>query len=239
VPSSASPSSSPSDSIAIEARNLALSLGRPPARVEILRDLDLTVSMGDSVALLGPSGSGKSSLMALLSGLERPTAGSVLVGGLDFARLDEDKLAIARRGRIGIVLQAFHLLPTMTALENVAIPLELAGEPDAFGRAEQELAAVGLGKRLRHYPAQLSGGEQQRVAIARALVGRPGLLFADEPTGNLDAATGVAIMDLLFDRHRETRATLFVITHDPRLAERCARVVELADGRIVADRRNP
>jgi putative ABC transport system ATP-binding protein len=238
MPSSASPSLAPPDSIAIEARNLALALGRPPARVEILRDLDLAVAAGDSVALLGPSGSGKSSLMALLSGLEQPTAGSILVGGLDFARLDEDKLAIARRGRIGIVLQAFHLLPTMTALENVAIPLELAGEPDAFGRAEHELTAVGLGKRLRHYPAQLSGGEQQRVAIARALVGRPSLLFADEPTGNLDAATGVAIMDLLFERHRETQATLFIITHDHRLAERCARVVELADGRIVADRRN-
>jgi putative ABC transport system ATP-binding protein len=238
MPSSAFPSLAPSDSIAIEARNLALALGRPPARVEILRDLDLAVAAGDSVALLGPSGSGKSSLMALLSGLEQPTAGSILVGGLDFARLDEDKLAIARRGRIGIVLQAFHLLPTMTALENVAIPLELAGEADAFGRAEHELTAVGLGKRLRHYPAQLSGGEQQRVAIARALVGRPSLLFADEPTGNLDAATGVAIMDLLFERHRETQATLFIITHDHRLAERCARVVELADGRIVADRRN-
>jgi putative ABC transport system ATP-binding protein len=238
VPSSASPSSSPPDSIAIEARNLALSLGRPPAHVEILRDLDLVVNTGDSVALLGPSGSGKSSLMSLLSGLEQPTAGSILVGGLDFARLDEDALAIARRGRIGIVLQAFHLLPTMSALENVAVPLELAGVPDAFERAAQELDAVGLGKRLRHYPAQLSGGEQQRVAIARALVGRPGLLFADEPTGNLDAATGVAIMDLLFERHHETKATLFVITHDARLAERCARVVELADGRIVVDRRN-
>ena len=195
------------------------------------------MTAGESVALLGPSGSGKSSLMALLAGLERPTAGSILIGGLDFARLDEDGLAIARRGRIGIVLQAFHLLPTMTALENVAVPLELAGESDAFARAESELAAVGLGKRLHHYPAQLSGGEQQRVAIARALVGRPALVFADEPTGNLDAATGITIMDLLFDRHRETQATLFVITHDARLAERCARVIELADGRIVADRR--
>jgi len=195
------------------------------------------VTAGESVALLGPSGSGKSSLMALLAGLERPTAGSILIGGLDFARLDEDGLAIARRGRIGIVLQAFHLLPTMTALENVAVPLELAGESDAFARAESELAAVGLGQRLHHYPAQLSGGEQQRVAIARALVGRPALVFADEPTGNLDAATGITIMDLLFDRHRETQATLFVITHDARLAERCARVIELADGRIVADRR--
>ena len=225
------------DSIAIEARNLGLALGRPPARVKILRDIDLAVTTADSVALLGPSGSGKSSLMALLAGLEQPTAGNVIVDALDFSRLDENGLAIARRGRIGIVLQAFHLLPTMTALENVAVPLELAGARDAFIRAEAELAAVGLAHRLHHYPAQLSGGEQQRVAIARALAPRPALLFADEPTGNLDAATGATIMDLLFARHRETGATLFIITHDPRLAERCARIVELRDGRIVADRR--
>ena len=221
----------------IEARNLTLSLGRPPARVEILRGIDLAVEAGESVALLGPSGSGKSSLMAVLAGLERPSGGSVQVTGLDFARLDEDRLAVARRGRIGIVLQAFHLLPTMTALENVAVPLELAGERDAFARAEAELAAVGLGHRIGHYPAQLSGGEQQRVAIARALAPRPSLLFADEPTGNLDHATGAAIMDLLFARHAETGATLFVITHDPGLAERCARVIELSDGHIVADQR--
>ncbi|HLZ78088.1 MAG TPA: ATP-binding cassette domain-containing protein [Sphingomonas sp.] len=221
----------------IEARNLTLSLGKPPAQVEILRGIDLAVEAGESVALLGPSGSGKSSLMAVLAGLERPSSGSVQVTGLDFARLDEDRLAIARRGRIGIVLQAFHLLPTMTALENVTVPLELAGERDAFARAEAELAAVGLGHRIGHYPAQLSGGEQQRVAIARALAPRPTLLFADEPTGNLDHATGAAIMDLLFARHAETGATLFVITHDPGLAERCARVIELSDGHIVADRR--
>ncbi len=192
---------------------------------------------GESVALLGPSGSGKSSLMAVLAGLERPTGGSVHVAGLEFSALDEDALAIARRGRIGIVLQAFHLLPTMTALENVAIPLELAGEADAFARAEAELAAVGLSDRSRHYPAQLSGGEQQRVAIARALVSRPALLFADEPTGNLDRVTGAAIMDLLFARHAASGATLFVITHDPALAARCGRVIELADGRIITDRR--
>ena len=221
----------------IETRNLTLSLGKPPAQVEILRGIDLAVEAGESVALLGPSGSGKSSLMAVLAGLERPSGGSVQVTGLDFARLDEDRLAVARRGRIGIVLQAFHLLPTMTALENVAVPLELAGERDAFARAEAELAAVGLGHRIGHYPAQLSGGEQQRVAIARALAPRPTLLFADEPTGNLDHATGAAIMDLLFARHAETGATLFVITHDPGLAERCARVIELSDGHIVADRR--
>jgi len=223
----------------IEARNLTLSLGKPPAQVDILRGIDLAVEAGESVALLGPSGSGKSSLMAVLAGLERPSGGSVQVTGLDFARLDEDRLAVARRGRIGIVLQAFHLLPTMTALENVAVPLELSGERDAFARAEAELAAVGLGHRTGHYPAQLSGGEQQRVAIARALAPRPALLFADEPTGNLDHATGAAIMDLLFARHAETGATLFVITHDPGLAERCARVIELSDGHIVADRRRP
>jgi putative ABC transport system ATP-binding protein len=232
-----SPALQDSDSVLIQARNLTLALGRAPARVEILRGVDLEVAAGESVALLGPSGSGKSSLMALLAGLERPTGGSIRVAGLDFAALDEDRLAIARRGRIGIVLQAFHLLPTMTALENVAVPLELAGEPDAFARAEAELAAVGLGHRLRHYPAQLSGGEQQRVAIARALVPRPALLFADEPTGNLDTATGAGIMDLLFARHTQAGATLFVITHDPKLAERCERVVELADGRILSDRR--
>ena len=227
---------SPPDSALISARNVSLSLGRAPSRVEILRGIDLSVAAGESVALLGPSGSGKSSLMAVLSGLEQPSGGAVEVAGLDFTALDEDALAIARRGRIGIVLQAFHLLPTMTALENVAVPLELAGEPDAFARAATELAAVGLGHRTGHYPAQLSGGEQQRVAIARALVARPALIFADEPTGNLDTATGVAIMDLLFERHAASGTTLFVITHDPALAARCARVIDLADGRIVADR---
>ncbi|SFK06202.1 putative ABC transport system ATP-binding protein [Sphingomonas sp. NFR04] len=226
----------PSDSALIDARNVSLSLGRAPARVDILRGIDLRVSAGESVALLGPSGSGKSSLMAVLAGLERPSGGTVSVAGLDFTALDEDALAVARRGRIGIVLQAFHLLPTMTALENVAVPLELAGTRDAFARAEAELAAVGLAHRIGHYPAQLSGGEQQRVAIARALVGRPALLFADEPTGNLDTATGAAIMDLLFERHAASATTLFVITHDPALAARCARVVTLADGRIATDR---
>jgi len=223
------------DSIAIEARNLRLALGRPPAQVEILRGIDLSVSAGESVALLGPSGSGKSSLMAVLAGLERPSGGNVLVAGLAFDTLDEDALAVARRGRIGIVLQAFHLLPTMTALENVAVPLELAGEADAFARAAAELRAVGLEHRLDHYPAQLSGGEQQRVAIARALAPRPILLFADEPTGNLDAATGAAIMDLLFERQAASGATLFVITHDAGLAARCGRIVRLSDGRIVDD----
>jgi putative ABC transport system ATP-binding protein len=237
LPAVSEPDRPSRDSSVIAVRNLTLALGRPPARVDILRGIDLDVMAGESVALLGPSGSGKSSLMAVLAGLERPGGGSVRVTDLDFATLDEDRLAVARRGRIGIILQAFHLLPTMTALENVAVPLELAGEPDAFGRAETQLTAVGLGHRLRHYPAQLSGGEQQRVAIARALAPRPALLFADEPTGNLDAANGHAIMDLLFARHAETGTTLFVITHDAGLAERCERIVELRDGLIVADRR--
>jgi putative ABC transport system ATP-binding protein len=228
---------SPLPSPIVEARNISLTLGRPPASVAVLRGIDLAIDAGDTVALLGPSGSGKSSLMAVLAGLERPSGGEAWVAGLDFGRLDEDALAVARRGRIGIVLQAFHLLPTMTALENVAVPLELAGERDAFARATSELGSVGLAARLDHYPAQLSGGEQQRVAIARALVGRPALLFADEPTGNLDTTTGAAIMDLLFERQRASGATMIVITHDAALARRCARVLEMADGRIVADRR--
>jgi putative ABC transport system ATP-binding protein len=219
----------------IDASDVTLWLGSGAGRVDILRGIDLKVRRGESVALLGPSGSGKSSLMAVLAGLERATGGTILIGGEDFTALDEDSLARARLGRIGIVLQAFHLLPTMTALENVAVPLELAGSDDAFARAAAELEAVGLGHRPSHYPAQLSGGEQQRVAIARATAPRPQLLFADEPTGNLDAATGAAILDLLFERRRETEATLLVITHDPALAGRCERVLEMQDGRIVGD----
>ena len=220
---------------AIAADNLTLSLGTGDSAVEVLRGIDLTVPHGQTLALLGPSGSGKSSLMAVLSGLERASGGTLQVGGEDFAAMSEDALALARRGRIGVVLQAFHLLPTMTALENVMTPLELAGMPDAKARAEAELAAVGLGARLNHYPAQLSGGEQQRVAIARALAPKPALVFADEPTGNLDAATGVSVMDLLFARRAEAGATLIVITHDPALAARCERVVTLADGQIASD----
>jgi putative ABC transport system ATP-binding protein len=219
----------------IDARGITLALGHPPT--QILHGLDLKVERGTSVALLGPSGSGKSSLLAILAGLERASSGLVRVDGLEFSALDEDRLARARRGRVGIVLQAFHLLPTMTARENVAVPLELAGVDDAFDRATAELAAVGLGARLDHYPAQLSGGEQQRVAIARALAPRPALVFADEPTGNLDSATGGAVMDLLFARRADLAATLFVITHDPGLAGKCDRVIEMADGRIVADSR--
>jgi len=232
----AAASAPPAPSPIVAARGLSLRFGEGEAAVEVLRGIDLAIRPGESVALLGPSGSGKSSLMAVLAGLERASGGSVEVSGQDFAALDEDKLALARRGRIGIVLQAFHLLPTMTALENVAVPLELAGDgDDATERAQAELAAVGLGHRLDHYPAQLSGGEQQRVAIARATVSRPALLFADEPTGNLDTATGAAIMDLLFARAAEAHATLLVITHDAALAERCGRVVTLADGRIASD----
>ncbi|KWV94278.1 MULTISPECIES: ABC transporter ATP-binding protein [unclassified Erythrobacter] len=220
---------------AISARNLTLTLGTAEAPVDILRGIDLDIALGSTVALLGPSGSGKSSLMAVLSGLERASGGSLLVANEDFAAMDEDALAHARRGRIGIVLQAFHLLPTMTALENVATPMELAGETDAQARARAELEAVGLGHRLDHYPQQLSGGEQQRVAIARAIAPRPDLIFADEPTGNLDAGTGHEIVELLFARRAETGATLLVITHDPELAEHCERVLQLADGRIVSD----
>jgi putative ABC transport system ATP-binding protein len=222
--------------IAIRAHNVTLSLGTRDAPVQILKGVDLTLLRGESIAILGASGSGKSSLMAVLCGLERASGGDVHIGGVDFGALDEDALARARRGRIGIVLQSFHLLPTMTALENVAVPLELAGEPDAFARAADELRAVGLGHRLDHYPAQLSGGEQQRVAIARAVAPRPTILFADEPTGNLDATTGVTIMDLLFDRQRAAGATLVIITHDPALADRCGRIVEMRDGQIVSDR---
>jgi len=221
--------------LAISARNLTLTLGSTDAPVDILRGIDLDVRAGEVVALLGPSGSGKSSLMAVLSGLERASGGDLTVAGQDFAQLDEDGLAQARRGRIGIVLQAFHLLPTMTAAENVATPMELSGDPDARSRAEAELESVGLGHRLGHYPTQLSGGEQQRVAIARAIAPRPSLIFADEPTGNLDAATGEEIVELLFARRAETGATLLIITHDPSLAEKCDRVLTMADGVIASD----
>ncbi|MEM8726167.1 MAG: ABC transporter ATP-binding protein [Pseudomonadota bacterium] len=220
---------------AISARNLTLTLGSADAPVDILRGIDLDIEQGEVVALLGPSGSGKSSLMAVLSGLERATGGTLTVAGQDFTNLDEDGLAAARRGRIGIVLQAFHLLPTMTAAENVATPMELAGAQDATPRSIAELEAVGLGHRTGHYPTQLSGGEQQRVAIARATAPRPALIFADEPTGNLDVHTGEEIVELLFARRAETGATLLIITHDRGLAEQCERVLTMADGVIVSD----
>ncbi|NVD43579.1 ABC transporter ATP-binding protein [Qipengyuania atrilutea] len=221
--------------MAIAARNLTLTLGTQAAPVDILRGIDLDIAQGETVALLGPSGSGKSSLMAVLSGLERASGGSLTVTGRDFAAMDEDALARARRGRIGIVLQAFHLLPTMTALENVATPMELAGMSDVRARAQAELEAVGLGHRLGHYPPQLSGGEQQRVAIARATAPRPDLIFADEPTGNLDHTTGEEIVRLLFARRAETGATMLIITHDPELAKHCERVITLEDGNIASD----
>jgi putative ABC transport system ATP-binding protein len=219
----------------IEARDLTLSLGSGEARVDILRRVSLSVMPGETLAMLGPSGSGKSSLLAVLAGLERASGGSLTVAGEDFAALSEDALATARRGKIGVVLQAFHLLPTMTALENVATPLELAGIPGAANRAAAALEAVGLGHRMRHYPAQLSGGEQQRVAIARALAPRPALVFADEPTGNLDHRNGDAVADLLFARAAEAGATLLLVTHDEALARRCQRIVRLEDGRIISD----
>ncbi len=225
-------SNTPPD-MAIRATNVTLSLGAAASPVSILRGVDLDVPVGSSVALLGPSGSGKSSLMAVLAGLERASGGQVMVDGVDFTNLDEDGLARARRGRIGIVLQAFHLLPTMTALENVAVPMELADIAEPFARAEAELTAVGLSHRMHHYPSQLSGGEQQRVAIARAMAANPKIIFADEPTGNLDGKTGTEIIELLFARRAELAATLLIITHDPDLAQRCDRVISMQDGVVV------
>ena len=203
--------------------------------VNILNGLDLGIAAGEAVGLVGPSGSGKTSLLMLLAGLERPSGGTLRVAGHDLAAMDEDALARFRRDHVGIVFQAFHLVPTMTALENVAVPLEFAGRDDAFDRAEEALRAVGLGHRLGHYPGQLSGGEQQRVALARATVAEPRLLLADEPTGNLDRGTGAAVMDLLFGLRERLGTTLLLITHDPALAERCGRVVRMEDGLITAD----
>jgi putative ABC transport system ATP-binding protein len=217
---------------AIRLQAVNLSLGGGAARVHILRDIDLNIGRGEAVALLGPSGSGKSTLLMVMTGLERADSGSVLVAGEDLSKLDEDALARFRGKHIGIVFQAFHLIPTMTALENVAVPLELAGVDDAFGRAERELIAVGLGGRLSHYPAQLSGGEQQRVALARAVAPNPAILVADEPTGNLDEATGRQIIELMFAGQRERGTTLVLVTHDAALAQRCGRVVRLRSGRI-------
>jgi putative ABC transport system ATP-binding protein len=212
-----------------------LSLGRGAARVHILKGISLGIARGEAVGLVGPSGSGKSTLLMTIAGLERPGSGKVIVEGTDLSGLDEDALARFRGRRIGIVFQSFHLVPTMTAWENVALPLELAGERDAFERAEDELKAVGLGDRLQHYPAQLSGGEQQRVAIARAIVPNPAILVADEPTGNLDEATGESIVNLLFALKRDRGATLILVTHDVALARRCDRVVRMRSGRIDAD----
>ncbi len=216
-------------------RDAGLTLAGNAGPVEILRGITLDVAPGETLGLVGPSGSGKSSLLMLMGGLERATAGTVTALGQDLTAMNEDALARFRRGNMGVVFQSFHLIPTMTALENVATPLELAGAPDAFERAEAELRAVGLGARLHHYPSQLSGGEQQRTALARAAAPHPKILLADEPTGNLDAANGAAIMELLFGLRDRYGSTLVLVTHAPDLAARCDRVVRLADGRIVAD----
>ena len=219
------------DSI-LSLRDARLTLAGNAGPVEILKGITLNVARGETLGLVGPSGSGKSSLLMLMGGLERASGGSVAALGQDLTAMDEDGLARFRRGNMGVVFQSFHLIPTMTALENVAVPLELAGVRDAFGRAQAELAGVGLAFRAGHYPSQLSGGEQQRVALARAVVGRPAILLADEPTGNLDAANGAAIMDLLFSLRDRHGATLVMVTHAPELAARCDRIVRLADGRV-------
>ena len=217
---------------AIELADTRLSLNSNAGPVDILRGISLTVGRGETLGLVGPSGSGKSSLLMVMGGLERATSGKVSVLGRDMTALGEDDLARFRRDHMGVVFQSFHLIPTMTALENVATPLELAGHRDAFERAEQELAAVGLKDRTGHYPAQLSGGEQQRVALARAAAPRPAILLADEPTGNLDGPTGEAIMDLLFGMRDRHGATLVLVTHAMDLAQRCDRTIGLRDGVI-------
>jgi putative ABC transport system ATP-binding protein len=210
-----------------------LQLSSDAGPVSILRGIDLTVAAGDTVGVVGPSGSGKTSLLMVIAGLEKTTAGRITAAGTEISGLDEDSLARFRRDHIGIVFQNFHLVPTMSALENVALPLEFSGGENAFTRAEAELEAVGLGHRLAHYPGQLSGGEQQRVALARAFVTGPKILLADEPTGSLDQATGDGIINLLFQLQERLGTTLILVTHAPELASRCTRIVQLADGRIV------
>jgi putative ABC transport system ATP-binding protein len=220
---------------AIDLADVHLSLGSGAARVHILKGVTLKIRQGEAVGLVGPSGSGKSTLLMTLGGLERPDSGAVRIAGQDLGVLDEDGLARFRGRVIGVVFQSFHLIPTMTALENVAVPLELAGRRDAFERAAAELAAVGLAARTAHYPAQLSGGEQQRVALARALAPEPAILIADEPTGNLDEGTGAGIVDLMFRLKRERGATLVLVTHDLTLAGRCDRMIRIRSGRIETD----
>ena len=217
---------------AIALTGINLSLGRGASRVHILKDVDLHIGSGEAIGLVGPSGSGKSTLLMIMAGLERPDTGAVRVAGEDLRALGEDALARFRGRNVGIVFQSFHLIPTMTALENVAIPLELAGVKDAAERAADELAALGLAARRGHYPAELSGGEQQRVALARARAPNPAILIADEPTGNLDEATGAEIVDLLFASHAARGTTLVLVTHDAALAARCDRVVRMRSGRI-------
>lgn len=212
--------------------NLHLTLGSRAGQVNILRGIDLTIHKGEAIGLIGPSGSGKSTMLMMMAGLERPSTGRILVADHDLGKMNEDALARFRRDTTGIVFQSFHLIPTMTALENIAVPLELAGHRDAFERAAAELEAVGLRDRAGHYPGQLSGGEQQRVALARAVAGNPQILLADEPTGNLDQTTGAQIISLMFALRERNGATLMLITHDPALAALCDRVVHLRDGRI-------
>jgi len=218
--------------MAISLDNIDLSLGRGAARVHILKDVSLHIGHGEHVGLVGPSGSGKSTLLMVLAGLERPDAGKVTLLGADLGGMNEDALARFRGRHLGVVFQSFHLIPTMTALENIAVPLELAGASDAFARAAAELAAVGLADRAGHYPAEMSGGEQQRVALARALAPRPEILLADEPTGNLDDDTGRQVADLMFAKTAERGATLVLVTHDAMLAARCSRVIAMRSGRI-------
>ncbi|MFN3233237.1 MAG: ABC transporter ATP-binding protein [Alphaproteobacteria bacterium] len=219
----------------IRLEDIHLTLKSLAGPVNILRGIDLEITRGEAAGMVGASGSGKSTLMSVMAGLEKPTKGKVAIDGQDITSMNEDRLAAFRRGRVGIVFQSFHLIPTMTAHENVAIPLELQGDRDAFDKAAEELKIVGLADRLDHYPSQLSGGEQQRVALARALVPDPGLLLADEPTGNLDAGTGADIIELMFALQAERDTTLVLITHDPGLASRCNRVIRMRDGKIEAD----
>ncbi len=221
----------------IRLRDVELTLASSAGPVHILRGVDLDVARGTSLSVVGPSGSGKSSLLAIIGGIERPTSGTVEVAGTDLSTLSEDGLALFRRQRVGVLFQSFHLIPTMTALENVALPLELAGARDAFERARAGLAEVGLEGRLEHYPTQLSGGEQQRVALARALANEPELLLADEPTGNLDRSTGKQIAELIFAARERHKATLFLITHDPALAALSDETRRMGDGRLVAETR--
>jgi putative ABC transport system ATP-binding protein len=216
----------------IQLRDVHVTLSSAAGPVKILRGVSLDVDEGSSVSVVGPSGSGKSTLLAVIGGIERPTAGTVRIAGRDLGDLDEDELASFRGRQIGILFQQFHLIPTMTALENVAVPLELAGARDAFDQAEERLAEVGLAQRAEHYPGQLSGGEQQRVALARALSNQPKLLLADEPTGNLDQETGREIIELLFRVQRQRGMTLLLITHEPPLAVRCTHQLRMADGRL-------
>jgi putative ABC transport system ATP-binding protein len=220
---------------AISLSDVHLRLASAAGTVNILNGITLAVPNGQTVALTGPSGSGKSSLLMVATGLERPSSGRIEVAGTDITGMSEDAAARFRRGRVGIVFQSFHLIPTMTALENVAVPMELSGAPDAWDRAEAELKSVGLEKRGHHYPGQLSGGEQQRVALARAMAPRPDVLFADEPTGNLDSTNGAAVAELLFALNAERGATLFLVTHEESLARRCQRIVRLQSGRIVGE----